>query len=137
MPFAALSLGASPGELGLVLAAQHVPFALLALVGGAWADRLERRTVMVASDLIRAALRSEEHTSELQSRQYIVCRLLLEKKNQHSHTRIPLFHNAHPLRPPAYATATIGPDAAQRTPSHFSLPSNHSPVLCCVRSMHL
>src|SRR3712207_8362606 len=27
------------------------------------------------------ARRSEEHTSELQSRQYIVCRLLLEKKN--------------------------------------------------------
>src|SRR3712207_7606914 len=26
--------------------------------------------------------RSEEHTSELQSRQYLVCRLLLEKKNQ-------------------------------------------------------
>src|SRR5258707_6163369 len=29
-----------------------------------------------------AALRSEEHTSELQSRQYLVCRLLLEKKKQ-------------------------------------------------------
>src|SRR3712207_8610583 len=28
-----------------------------------------------------AAPRSEEHTSELQSRQYLVCRLLLEKKN--------------------------------------------------------
>src|SRR3712207_7580644 len=27
-------------------------------------------------------LRSEEHTSELQSRQYLVCRLLLEKKNE-------------------------------------------------------
>src|SRR3712207_8825238 len=27
-----------------------------------------------------AAFRSEEHTSELQSRQYLVCRLLLEKK---------------------------------------------------------
>src|SRR3712207_7528006 len=27
-------------------------------------------------------LRSEEHTSELQSRQYLVCRLLLEKKNK-------------------------------------------------------
>src|SRR3712207_8175228 len=27
--------------------------------------------------------RSEEHTSELQSRQYLVCRLLLEKKKQH------------------------------------------------------
>src|SRR3712207_8332040 len=29
----------------------------------------------------REDLRSEEHTSELQSRQYLVCRLLLEKKN--------------------------------------------------------
>src|SRR5258707_7673360 len=28
----------------------------------------------------RTVIRSEEHTSELQSRQYIVCRLLLEKK---------------------------------------------------------
>src|SRR3712207_8572406 len=27
-------------------------------------------------------VRSEEHTSELQSRQYLVCRLLLEKKNR-------------------------------------------------------
>src|SRR3712207_8734556 len=35
-------------------------------------------------------LRSEEHTSELQSRQYLVCRLLLEKKkNIHSSTSIP------------------------------------------------
>src|SRR3712207_7511112 len=35
----------------------------------------------------RAALgRSEEHTSELQSRQYLVCRLLLEKKkNKYNH----------------------------------------------------
>src|SRR5438445_8391866 len=30
------------------------------------------------------AARSEEHTSELQSRQYLVCRLLLEKKNRHA-----------------------------------------------------
>src|SRR3712207_7035898 len=30
--------------------------------------------------------RSEEHTSELQSRQYLVCRLLLEKKNQYTST---------------------------------------------------
>src|SRR3712207_7753614 len=34
---------------------------------------------VVAVPLIRE-LRSEEHTSELQSRQYLVCRLLLEKK---------------------------------------------------------
>src|SRR3712207_8733905 len=30
----------------------------------------------------RGVRRSEEHTSELQSRQYLVCRLLLEKKNK-------------------------------------------------------
>src|SRR3712207_7545271 len=33
------------------------------------------------------AARSEEHTSELQSRQYLVCRLLLEKKNLTHGTR--------------------------------------------------
>src|SRR3712207_8505663 len=30
---------------------------------------------------VALGIRSEEHTSELQSRQYLVCRLLLEKKN--------------------------------------------------------
>src|SRR3712207_8684807 len=35
---------------------------------------------------LRAGLRSEEHTSELQSRQYLVCRLLLEKKKINSRT---------------------------------------------------
>src|SRR3712207_7780530 len=33
--------------------------------------------------------RSEEHTSELQSRQYLVCRLLLEKKNQDNLSELP------------------------------------------------
>src|SRR5258707_11116883 len=32
--------------------------------------------------------RSEEHTSELQSRQYLVCRLLLEKKNKRVQTAV-------------------------------------------------
>src|SRR3712207_9524200 len=47
------------------------------------------RAVLRAADLAvlerllgHAHARSEEHTSELQSRQYIVCRLLLEKKNR-------------------------------------------------------
>src|SRR2546429_6475969 len=34
-------------------------------------------------DLSPQAIRSEEHTSELQSRLHLVCRLLLEKKKQH------------------------------------------------------
>src|SRR3712207_8727135 len=35
----------------------------------------------------RPGSRSEEHTSELQSRQYLVCRLLLEKKTNTTHIR--------------------------------------------------
>src|SRR3712207_8206422 len=38
--------------------------------------------------------RSEEHTSELQSRQYLVCRLLLEKKNVRTNSTLPLCTNA-------------------------------------------
>src|SRR5947209_9200085 len=38
----------------------------------------------------RSDSRSEEHTSELQSRQYLVCRLLLEKKkNEHLDGKVP------------------------------------------------
>src|SRR3712207_9021029 len=36
--------------------------------------------------LAAARARSEEHTSELQSRQYLVCRLLLEKKKNMQHS---------------------------------------------------
>src|SRR3712207_8116145 len=37
---------------------------------------------------LRRLVRSEEHTSELQSRQYLACRLLLEKKNRTQFTPI-------------------------------------------------
>src|SRR3712207_8287961 len=45
-------------------------------------DRLPERKSLAAvrGTLVHSVLRSEEHTSELQSRQYLVCRLLLEKK---------------------------------------------------------
>src|SRR3712207_8112646 len=45
--------------------------------------RAERRALRAAARLQDPddGRRSEEHTSELQSRQYLVCRLLLEKKN--------------------------------------------------------
>src|SRR3712207_8258024 len=42
------------------------------------------------NEALRANSRSEEHTSELQSRQYLVCRLLLEKKKN---TKIKLIFN--------------------------------------------
>src|SRR3712207_7351598 len=43
----------------------------------------------------RDVLRSEEHTSELQSRQYLVCRLLLEKKKQPTPAQISTFSIVH------------------------------------------
>src|SRR3712207_7150431 len=43
--------------------------------------RARRRDVGRRGDRPGGGERSEEHTSELQSRQYLVCRLLLEKKN--------------------------------------------------------
>src|SRR2546422_5956418 len=42
-----------------------------------------RNDVVVAA--VRHEDRSEEHTSELQSRLHLVCRLLLEKKKKHTH----------------------------------------------------
>src|SRR3712207_7446716 len=41
------------------------------------------------AQLLALISRSEEHTSELQSRQYLVCRLLLEKKHSCPSTRTP------------------------------------------------
>src|SRR3712207_8119426 len=43
----------------------------------------QRNRVAVGVHGVLGAVRSEEHTSELQSRQYLVCRLLLEKKKKH------------------------------------------------------
>src|SRR3712207_6996699 len=45
------------------------------------ADGLQLGPVLLGMNKPVHVLRSEEHTSELQSRQYLVCRLLLEKKN--------------------------------------------------------
>ncbi|HZL64522.1 MAG TPA: MFS transporter, partial [Thermoleophilia bacterium] len=56
LTFAVLGLTGSATDLGLVLAAQSLPLAALALVGGVWADRLPRAALMVTSDLVRAAV---------------------------------------------------------------------------------
>src|SRR3712207_7258957 len=57
-----------------------------ALLTGDWelAEASQGTNRREGSGLVAALLqRSEEHTSELQSRQYLVCRLLLEKKKQY------------------------------------------------------
>src|SRR5258707_10843666 len=64
-----------------------LPIYYLISVGGVTgfalkAHLLHKRHVPIATTV--TASRSEEHTSELQSRQYLVCRLLLEKKKKFS-----------------------------------------------------
>src|SRR6476620_9561380 len=60
------------------------PYTTLFRSAGALAGRVDREH----GHLVPGPGRSEEHTSELQSRQYLVCRLLLEKK-KNSRTRPP------------------------------------------------
>src|SRR5207244_11455810 len=66
-----------PGSRYLPLASK-VWSALPRLVPGATS------AAILPSSIHRSAARSEEHTSELQSPDHLVCRLLLEKKNQSS-----------------------------------------------------
>src|SRR3712207_8410099 len=73
------SQGSSPTLASLTTAtcSKTHPTIIVSLVGSADDFRDTDRGRHPAS-----CERSEEHTSELQSRQYLVCRLLLEKKNE-------------------------------------------------------
>src|SRR3712207_7398265 len=71
-------VNASPAVVNNVLfigATDHNIYALNATTGR------EICHLATDNDVTASAVRSEEHTSELQSRQYLVCRLLLEKKS--------------------------------------------------------
>jgi predicted MFS family arabinose efflux permease len=57
LPLAAsILMQASPSQMGLLGAAQAVPFLILGLVAGVWVDRLRRRPIMLAANLGRAFL---------------------------------------------------------------------------------
>src|SRR3712207_7709928 len=59
-------------------------------------ERESRRRASASTKKPATRKRSEEHTSELQSRQYLECRLLLEKKKHpHHHSSIPEFYHSH------------------------------------------
>ena len=53
---AALTLGASPVQMGILSALSTAPSLLFGLFAGAWADRLRRRPILIATNLTRAAL---------------------------------------------------------------------------------
>src|SRR3712207_7645659 len=78
---ALVASGVRPEER-LLLCMGDTPELLTAFLAGMWvgAVPVPVSTMLKPTDI--ATLRSEEHTSELQSRQYLVCRLLLEKKKK-------------------------------------------------------
>jgi MFS family permease len=53
LPFAVIAVGGSATTVGLVVAAQTIPFAALSLFAGVWADRLERRRIIIGSEAVR------------------------------------------------------------------------------------
>jgi len=55
LPFAVLATGGGVADVALVSAAQFLPFVLLALPAGVWADRLDRKRILITSDLVRMA----------------------------------------------------------------------------------
>src|SRR5690554_7000453 len=65
---------------GHIVEVDHKTLQLTASIG---VSLINENTTNVGT-VIEQALRSEEHTSELQSRPHLVCRLLLEKKNKKS-----------------------------------------------------
>src|SRR3712207_7518375 len=80
--------------------------------------------------------RSEEHTSELQSRQYLVCRLLLEKKKKkhHDHTEIPsdppenTHRLQHSLEQPRIVLRPLWPDLLDQRPYRIQAHQHTAPL---------
>jgi MFS family permease len=53
LPFAVLAVGGDVGDVAIVSAAQFLPFAVLALPAGVWADRYNRKRILISSDVAR------------------------------------------------------------------------------------
>ena len=58
LAFGVIDSGGSAADLGIVVAAGTIPFAVFALAAGVWADRVPRRRVMIASDAVRAVVQA-------------------------------------------------------------------------------
>src|SRR5215207_11255633 len=53
LPFAVLAVGGDVADVALVSVAQFIPFAVLALPAGVWADRYDRKRILISSDVAR------------------------------------------------------------------------------------
>ncbi len=53
LPFAVLSVGGGVRDVAATATAQFLPFVILAIPAGVWADRWERKRILIASDVVR------------------------------------------------------------------------------------
>jgi len=53
LPFAVLSVGGGVRDVALTSTAQFLPFVVLAIPAGVWADRWERKRILIGSDTVR------------------------------------------------------------------------------------
>src|SRR3712207_7856205 len=83
-PYTTLFRSASSGESSISACPSWTCLAYRRAWSRWWIDDRTMPERVVSSRAIEVDCRSEEHTSELQSRQYLVCRLLLEKKKKKS-----------------------------------------------------
>src|SRR2546422_3064017 len=100
--------GASDELFGLVGQLKRLGVPIIALTGDPDSPLARQSDVVLDASVTEEACpetRSEEHTSELQSRLHLVCRLLLEKKKKQVLTQCP--HQA--LLPPIPATSVEEP----------------------------
>src|SRR3712207_8647597 len=81
-PYTTLFRSLSRGQIRCIGATTWREYRRYIESDGALARRFQAVPVDEPSVDETVEIRSEEHTSELQSRQYLVCRLLLEKKNK-------------------------------------------------------
>src|SRR5437762_7158966 len=79
-----------------------------------------------SSGIALAVARSEEHTSELQSPMYLVCRLLLEKKKPDTFTRLLKQVTTH--TPTHHPSSRVPGSSIIPTPAHTNLPSRIKPL---------
>ena len=58
LPFAVLAVGGGVREVALTSTAQFLPFVVLAMPAGVWADRWDRKRILISSDLVRLVTQS-------------------------------------------------------------------------------
>jgi MFS family permease len=129
LPFAVLAVGGDVGDVALTSTAQFLPFVLLAVPAGVWADRWDRKRILITSDVVRLVT------------QAIAAALLLSGSAQVAHLAVlaAVFGSADAFFAPAFSgllPTTVSPGNLQPANAlrglTFSLANVAGPVVAGV-----